>query len=195
MLISVDESIQSLKVEDMVKQLSEFPHGLHCSMIYPDLITLREFYTSYIKKQIEEKNRIVLLNPFYETVSSVRRAFSDSHKAIDANQYESTESLIINDSLKEYFEQSNPMNSKKKLLEHASRNGKDGLVVIADMGPYLFKQNHDKLLEYESSLPSSFGTSMSGLCIYHQLDYNRLSEEQKRELAHAHSLTLKLERH
>ncbi|CAN5875404.1 hypothetical protein BH23THE1_BH23THE1_20490 [soil metagenome] len=195
MLISVDESIQSLKVEDMVKQLSEFPQGMHCLMIYPDLITLREFYTSYIKKQIEEKNRVVLLNPFYETVSSVRRAFSDSHKAIDPKQYESTESFIINDSLKEYFEQSNPMNSKKKLLEHATRNGKDGLVVIADLGPYFFKMNHDKLLEYESSLPSSFGTSMSGLCIYHQLDFNRLSKEQKRELAGAHSLTLKLERH
>jgi hypothetical protein len=179
----------------MVKQLSEFPQGLHCLMIYPDIITLREFYTCYIKKQIEEKNRIVLFNPFYETVSSVRRAFSDSHKAIDAKQYESTESFIINDSLKEYFEQSNPMNSKKKVLEHATRNGKDGLVVIADMGPYFFKQNHDKLLEYELSLPTSFGTSMSGLCVYHQLDFNRLSEEQRLELAEAHSLTLKLERH
>lgn len=59
---------------------------------------------------------MVLFNPFYETVASVRRAFSDSHKAIDANKYESTESLIINDSSKEYFGQSNPMDSKKNYL-------------------------------------------------------------------------------
>jgi hypothetical protein len=87
------------------------------------------------------------------------------------------------------------MNSKKKLLEHASRNGMDGLVVIADMGPYFFKVKYNKLVEYELSLPSSFGTSMSGLCIYHQLDFNRLSGEQRLELAEAHSLTLGLERH
>jgi hypothetical protein len=182
-------------VEEMVNHLVEFPLGLHCLIIYPDLVTLREFYTCYIEKQIEGKNCIVLLNPFYETESSAKTAFSDSHKAIDVHNYESTESLIINDSLKEYFEQSNPMNSKKKLLEHASRNGKDGLLVIADMGPYFFKMNYNKLLEYESSLPSSFGTSMSGLCVYNQLDFNRLTEEQRLELAEAHSLTLKLERH
>ena len=179
----------------MVNELLESPHGLHCLIIYPDLITLREFYTGYIQKQIEEKNRVILFNPFYETVASVRRAFSDSHKAIDVNKYESTESLIINDSLNEYFGQSDPMDSKKKLLEHANRKGKDGLLVIADMGPYFFKMNLDKLLEFELSLPSSFDTSLSGLCIYHQLDFNRLSEEQRRELTENHSLTLKLERH
>jgi hypothetical protein len=195
MLISVDESIESLKVEDMVKQLSEFPQGLHCLMIYPDIITLREFYTCYIKKQIEEKNRIVLFNPFYETVSSIRRAFSDSHKAIDANQYERTESFIINDSLKEYFGQSNPMDSKKKLIELANRKGKDGLSVIADMGPYFFKMEYDELLEYELSLPTSFGKSMSGLCIYHHNDFNRLSEEQRQHLVEYHSIALKLESH
>ena len=62
------------------------------------------------------------------------------------NKYESTESLIINDSLNEYFGQKNPMDSKKKLLEQANRKGKDGLLIIADMGPYFFKMNLDKLL-------------------------------------------------
>ena len=100
----------------MVNYLAEYPLGLHCLIIYPDLVTFREFYTCYIQKQIEGKNRVVLLNPFYETVSSSRKAFSGSHKAIDAHKYESTESLIIIDSLKEYFEQSNPMNSKKSYL-------------------------------------------------------------------------------
>ncbi len=179
----------------MVKQLSEVPHGLHGLIIYPDLITFRGLYTCFIQKQIEEKNRVVLFNPFYETVASVRRAFSDSHKAIDVTKYESTESLIINDSLKEYFGQSNPLDSKIKLLEHANRKGKDGLFVIADLGPYFFKMIFNKLVEFELSLPSNFGTSLSGLCIYHQRDFNRLSEEQRRKLLEIHSLTLKLERH
>jgi hypothetical protein len=192
---SINDSVQSLKVEDMVNHLSDLPHGLHCLIIYPDLMTLREFYTCYIRKQIEEKKKVVLFNPFYETDSSVRRAFSDSHKVIDVNKYEKTESLIINDSLKEYFGQSNPMDSKQKLIELANRKGKDGLSVIADMGPYFFKMEYDELLEYELSLPTSFGKSMSGLCIYHHNDFNRLSEEQRQHLVEYHSIALKLESH
>lgn len=179
----------------MVNRLSESAHGLHCLIIYPDLITLREFYTYYIQKQIEEKNNAVLINPFYETVTSVRRTLSESHMSIDVNKYENTETLVINDSLKEYFGETDPMDSKKKLLELAKRMGKDGLSIIADMGPYFFKMNHDKLMEYELSLPSSFGTSLTGLCIYHQKDFTRLSDGQRQELAKNHSMILRLEKH
>ena len=138
---------------------------------------------------------MVLFNPFYETVTTVRRAFCDSHKAIDVNDYENTESLIINDSLKEYFEQSDPMDSKKKLVELSKRKGKDGLSVLADMGPYFFKMNYENLLQYELSLPSSLGPSLTGICIYHKDDFNRLSEEQRQQLVKNHSMRFVLGRH
>ena len=193
--ITVNESIQNLKVEDMVNRLSNTTHGLHCLIIYSDLVTLREFYTCYIKAQIENKNKMVLFNPFYETISSVRRSFSNSHKAIDVNKYENTETLIINDSLNEYFGGTNSFNSKIKLLEFANRSGKEGLSVIADMGSYFFKMDYDKLVDYELSLPLYFDMPLTGLCLYHKKDFSRLSEEQRQMLVSNHAMTLKLESH
>ena len=46
-------------------------------IIYPDLDTLRELYSNYIHKQIEESNETVLVNPFYETTNSGRQVLSE----------------------------------------------------------------------------------------------------------------------
>ena len=73
-------------------------------IIYDDLLTLREFYSYYIKIQIERRNEIVLINPFYETTDSVRETLSSGYKAIDVKKYEEKEKkLVISDSLKKYL--------------------------------------------------------------------------------------------
>jgi hypothetical protein len=54
-----------------------------------------------------------------------------------------------------------------------------------------------ELLEYESSLPKQFDTKLKlkGLCLYHQKDFDRLSEEQKQELVKHHGMAVRLEAH
>jgi CheY-like chemotaxis protein len=41
--------------------------------------TLREVYSNYIRKQIEDNNEVVLVNPFYETTDSVRQVLSEKY--------------------------------------------------------------------------------------------------------------------
>lgn len=75
-------------------------------IIYDDLTTLREFYSYYIQQQIEEKNEVVLINPFYETTDVVRETLSTGYKAINVDKYENKEKrLVIGDSLKKYLGQ------------------------------------------------------------------------------------------
>lgn len=59
---------------------------------------------------------MVLINPFYEIVSSVRHSLYESHRAINVTSYESKCLLIINDALEEYFGIDDPMVFKKMLI-------------------------------------------------------------------------------
>ena len=101
----------------MANQLSsESSLGLHSLIIYPDLTTLREFYSYYIQKQIEEKKELVFVSPFYETTDSVRHTLSNGYKTIDVDKYERQEKkLVIMDSLDKYLGQREKDKDKDKV--------------------------------------------------------------------------------
>jgi hypothetical protein len=199
-------------------------------IIYDDLLTLREFYSYYIKIQIEEKKEIVLINPFYETTDSVRETLSSGYKAIDVKKYEEKEEkLVIGDSLKKYLgykedgeeekiadqidesKQNRRLNIKttnkekvgtshwwddnKQMIEHADKIGNVGLSILADAGAFHFMKKTTELLEYECSLPKQFDLNLKAFCLYHQKDFDRLSAEQKQELANHHGKVIKIEAH
>ena len=63
--------------------ISESDYGIHTLVIYQDLVILREFYSYYIKKRIEERNEVIQVAPFYETENSVRTAYlKDKYQSI-----------------------------------------------------------------------------------------------------------------
>lgn len=49
-------NIITTHVEEATETLLESPYGVHALIIYPDMMTLREFWSFYAKKSIEEKN-------------------------------------------------------------------------------------------------------------------------------------------
>jgi hypothetical protein len=57
-------------INDALCHMNEAEYGAHYIIIYPNLATMRQLYTNYIPKQIQENNEIVLVNPFYETTES-----------------------------------------------------------------------------------------------------------------------------
>ena len=59
--------------EDAAKTISECDYGLHCLVISSVLSMLRKFYSHYIPKQINDKEEIIQIMPFYETDESVRQ--------------------------------------------------------------------------------------------------------------------------
>lgn len=70
-------NIIQIGVEDLIDVLYKEIDGIHFMIIYPDIETIRQFYSSYIKSQIEEKGKIVVFAPFYETTDSVRSSFNE----------------------------------------------------------------------------------------------------------------------
>ena len=53
-----------------VNTISESDYGIHSLVVYEDLTILREFYSQYIVKGIEERNEVIRVAPFYETEDS-----------------------------------------------------------------------------------------------------------------------------
>jgi hypothetical protein len=145
--------------------------GSHCLMVFPDLMTLRGVYSHYTKMQLEDRNEIVLILPYYETTGMVRFTLSGEtiynengnnpygYSGIDVNKYEKEGSLIIMDSLKGYFYSKgksgfhinndspkgdlNLMSYLEILLKQAERQKKNGVTVLSDMGSFYHHNNRD----------------------------------------------------
>ena len=96
---------KNFHVNHALNQIIQAEYGAHYIVSYPDLFTLRELYSNYIQKQIEENNEMILINPFYETTDSVRQILSK--KGVDVFKYEKEKVLVIIDSLKVYLINSN----------------------------------------------------------------------------------------
>lgn len=153
-------------VNETLDAINESETGTHCLMVYPDIMTLRAIYSRFTKQQLEDKNEIVLILPYYENTDMVRLVLSGSnvygddisnnpvgYSGIDVSRYEKEGSLVIVDSLKGYFgsdqrqeNNSNSNNTSNKnmdfmtfldvLLRHAERKRNDGVTVLADMGSF-----------------------------------------------------------
>ena len=188
---------------DVLKQLRQAEFGAHYIIVYPDMMTLRQIYSRYIKAQIEDDNGIILMLPYYETTEMVRSILSGENNKnsngdniIDVRKYEKEGSLIIIDSVKAYFGSDiDLMSFVEKLAKEAQSSGKSGVSVIADLASFYYYNQVDKLIDHEMSLPTKYDDQMKlkGFCLYHQEDFDkRLSKEQKQKLLEHHSKNIML---
>ena len=65
-----DHNLISMDVKQAADTVLEAPYGMHALIIYTDMMTLRQLWSFYAKKSIEEKNELLYLAPFYETIDS-----------------------------------------------------------------------------------------------------------------------------
>jgi DcmR-like sensory protein len=186
---------------DVLKQLRQAEYGAHYIIVYHDMMTLRQIYTGYIKTQLEYNNELVLILPYYETTETVRSVLSENHSSnegniIDVRKYEKEGSLMIIDSAEAYFSSDTDLMSFiARLAKQAQTSGRNGISVIADLASFYYKDQSDKLIEYEMSLPSKYDDKMKlkGFCFYHQEDFDRrLSKEEKQKLVEHHAKALRV---
>ena len=187
---------------DILKQLRQAEYGAHYIIVYYDMMTLRQIYTSYIKTQLEYNNELVLILPYYETPETVRTVLSgENHSSnegsiIDVRKYEKEGSLMIIDSVEAYFSSDTDLMSfVEKLVKKAQSSGRNGISVIADLDSFYYFNRIDKLIEYEMSLPTKYDDKMKlkGFCFYHQEDFDRrLSKEEKQKLVEHHGKALRV---
>jgi hypothetical protein len=165
--------------------------GIHYLIVYKDIDILRKFYSQYTKIQIEKNNEAVLLNPFYETVDSVRQ-FLYEDLDMNVSEHERKEDLLIIDALQTYFGQEPDREFKEKVALHSKEKGREGLSILNDTGAYPFKDMNKELVDYELSLPTVFDLPLRRFCLFHKADFERLTDEQKTKLIEHHGMALKI---
>ena len=191
-----DDNIMKTQLENASNIISESDYGTHTLIVYQNLDLLREFYSHYEKKRIEKKNEVIQLASFYETEDSVRKSLSEGEISIDIEKWEKEEkSLIIIDSLKKYSDYDSPEsdnNFNKNLVESAKTTGKAGVSILTDTGAFSYKHREEDLVNYELALPSKYDIDLKRVCLYHQKDFNKLSEDQKQKLLNHHEFSIKI---
>jgi MEDS: MEthanogen/methylotroph, DcmR Sensory domain len=205
---------------EILDHLTHIEYGTHSILVYPNRETLRETYSRYVKRQLEDSNEIVVILPYYETADKVRKTLSNSdfinrgeaansdsnnsngNSIIDVRKYEKEGSLMIMDSVKGYFGSDSNYEGKdrlmlffRQLVKKAENLGKNGVSVIADLGSFYHHQSinaTEKLFEHELSLPTKYeGMKFKGFCAYHKADFDRrFTEDQKQKLLDHHSKAL-----
>jgi hypothetical protein len=176
--------------KNIVEQLRQADYGAHYIIVYPDITTLREIYSNYIKYQIEDKNEIVLVLSYYETVDNLRNFLSPTDEtSSDLERYEREGSLVIIDSVKGFFDFDHP-SYVKNLLKQAESLGKSGISVIADAGAFYHYSKVEELVKHELSMPSKFDINLKRFCVFHKQDFDTLTEVKKQKLLEHHEKDL-----
>lgn len=197
-----NDIITSMHLEAAADALLDSPYGIHSLIVYSDLLTLREFLSFYTKKCIEEKEELVFLAPFYETVDSIRNSLADEgYMVVDVPKYEKDEkSLIIVDSLEKYsdnkdkriFDIQSAVKANHVLVEYAKSLNKKGVSILGDMGAFIFMNQMQNLVDYELALPLEFDVNLKGVCLYHHKDFDMLAVDQKKKIIKQHKIAIKI---
>jgi hypothetical protein len=175
---------------NILEQLRQAEYGAHYIIVYPDIMTLREIYSGYIKSQIENNKEIVLILSYYETVDNLRNFLLPSHEiSSDLEKYERDGCLVIIDSVEGFFDFDHP-SYVKKLLKQAESLGKSGISVIADAGAFYHYSKVEELVKHELSMPSKFDINLKRFCVFHKQDFDRLTEVKKQRLLEHHEKDL-----
>jgi hypothetical protein len=182
---------------DIANKLKHAEDGSHYIVIYPDLMTLREIYSQYVKAAIEENNDVMVIISHYETIDNVRHILSEDNNdkknkvatTIDVEKYEKDGSLVILDSIEDSFDLAH--NSYiKNLLDRAKNMDKNGICILADNGSFFNLHGTEEMIKNEMLLPAKFDVKLKRMCMILRQDFDRLTEEQMQKLLRHHGKIL-----
>ena len=190
---STHENLDSRRPSEykIVDQLFHPPTGHHYLILYSNIESMREIYSSYIKRQIEEEpDSVVLFLSYYDTTENIRTTLQS--KGIQVKEQEKTGSIIILDIVKvldsPFFEIPD-IERLRELTRKLENQFKDKTIfVIADMSGVHHLNKTSELLEYEKNLHKDIKIERwKELCMYHKSDFQIMfTDEEANQLKEYH---------
>jgi hypothetical protein len=190
-LLAGENRIRNYHINEALEQINQSEDGAHHLIIYSDPRVLRELYPTYVKTQLEQENKTVLILPHYETVDNLKKVLLDDSfpAASEDTMKKYKDSLIVMDSIKGHFGAGDHTAYVNELVNSAE----NGVLVIADAGGFFHLDKTNKLVEHELSMPSQFDVNLKRFCVFHKHDFNTLTEEQRQNLVNHHGQALMIE--
>ena len=190
---STHENLDSRRPSEykIVDQLFHPSTGHHYLILYSNIESMREAYSSYIKRQMEEEpDSVILFLSYYDTTENIRTTLQS--KGIQVKELEKTGSIIILDIVKvldnPFFEIPD-IERLRELTRKLEIQFKDKTIfVIADMSVFHHLNKTSELLEYEKNLHKDIKIERwKELCMYHKSDFQIMfTNEEANQLKEYH---------
>lgn len=182
--------IPNVKVRDAVNIIIGVGDGGHYLVVYPDLPTLQRFYTYYVHKLLNQRDGIVYLDLFYESLSFIRKTLSEAPFKIDAKMLEEQDKLIIIESQFKHNKLNNVANNLShnigSIRDEHCRHADNNHSFLNDMAIFIHQDQIMELVDYESNLASVCHPNTKFVCLYHKQDFNQINNEQREILIKNH---------
>jgi hypothetical protein len=159
-------------------------------LIFGNLDVLREFYSRFTKRALEDNDIVVLLS-YYEPVKKVYTFLENA--GIDVAAYKKAHNLFVEDSVDQFFGASSDFYRFLKILDEGAVNqGKKGVCVLASADVFHLHKEMKDLKEYENnlSLPGNL-MNTSIICMYHAESFAALSKEDQDFVMGKHNKVVK----
>ena len=177
--------------EQILEKLLKVKFCEHNILIYEDIDLLATVYSKYCKHQLSTSNHVVLLLIFNEDEETVLRNLSN--EGIDVEKRRSDGSLLIEDSVLEFFGSGTNMLEYLSTLQKYARDiGKNGLTVILDVAGLYLLGSEDDLLRFESSVGPNNQKHLANaslLCCYHIALSGKISKDSRSRIMAQHQKT------
>lgn len=175
---------------DQILQQLDCAYGKHNVLIFGTLDILREFYSRFAKRALEDNDIVVLLS-YYEPIKNVYAFLENA--GIDVAKYKKAHNLFVEDSVEQFFGTSSDFYKFLKILdEGAIHHGKKGVCVLASADAFHLHREVKDLKEYENNLavPGNLKNT-SIICMYHAESFAALSQEDQDFVIGKHNKVVK----
>lgn len=174
-----------MDISDIVDNLQSIDYGEHVLLVYPDIMTFRSIYSSFVKTELQDKNNALVILPFYETLDSVRVTLLEG--GLNVRKYEEDQSLMIINSTQAYFESDIGLLSFLNIATPSAEiHGKNGVTAIMDVGSFFLFERIEELIKRESMWSQKTKVKIKQICAYNQGNFNQLTDSEKSILFECH---------
>jgi hypothetical protein len=160
-------------------------------VIYDDIATLQELYGISATSRLPLNKEAILFLTYLETPEKVRQTLES--KGLRVNEHQRDGSLAIFDAYQWFF--GAEISSREllaKMVGDVKKDGKDGLIIIQDIGVFFLTGEMDRLIGSELRHRSDEIDGRKMICCIHRGDYERLpvAHREVLELNHDKNLAI-----
>lgn len=165
--------------------------GSHIIAVYKDVIQEMDEGFEFLKLGLQ-KSEVLMMITDAMSKDDVLERMSDEWN-VDAEKLEAEGTIIVKTTTGWYFPdgKANAEHINKKwnaLVSMASMNGKKGIRVFGDISGFFSAGLSKELVDYETSLPTTFQIPMTAICAYSTKEIEELEPETVERLVEHHGV-------
>jgi hypothetical protein len=184
-------------VHDTVTKISghlcKTDSGEHAMLVYNDITSFRDIYSSHCKKALQAESNSVMILSHYEVKSSVIHALEELE--LPVKRLEGDGSLIMMDASEMLSKSDKVIDFLRYLMTaemSAKKRGKKRLDIILDMGCFFHLSRMSEIPAFEQAITARADKQSAVICCYHSKDIAKLDERAREsvDLNHVKSFAI-----